>query len=75
MTDETAHDYHGPVKDGKAVPDEVHERFHRSIGDVLAGRVIPEARRQMQEALKAAPKDKAPFPVRATVQAIGLRLP
>lgn len=58
------HDYHGTKQDNKAVPDEVHERFHRSIGDVLAGRVIPEARRQMQEALKSAPKEKPEFPVR-----------
>lgn len=44
-------------------PDPVHERFHGSIGDVLAGKVIPEARRQMEKALASAPKEKAPFPV------------
>ena len=51
------HDYNGPVKDGKAVPDVAHERFHGAIGDVLAGKIITSARRQMQEALKQAPKD------------------
>ncbi len=57
------HDYHGPVGppdatgQRRAIPDPVHERFHGAVGDVLAGRVQPEARRQMQEALKAAPKD------------------
>lgn len=57
-----AHDYHGPVADGRAVPDPVHERFHGSIGDVLAGKVLPKAREQMREALDRAPKEKAPFP-------------
>jgi hypothetical protein len=56
-------DYNGPTKDGKAVPDPAHERFHGAIGDVLAGNIIPAARRQMQEALKSCPKEKAPFPV------------
>lgn len=55
-------DYNGPVKDGKAVPDPVHEQFHRAVGDVIAGKVIPAARRQMEEALKSVPKEKAPFP-------------
>lgn len=61
------HPYHGPLsKPDEAgrrtpVPDEVHERVHRVVGDILAGKVIPEARRQMQEALKAAPKEKEPF--------------
>lgn len=62
------HPYHGPTKPNaegnpEPVPDPVHERFHGSIGDVLAGKVIPAARRQMQEALKNAPKDPQPFPV------------
>ena len=68
------HNYHGPTEtvphptiDGKTVqrqlPDPVHERFHGAVGDVLAGRVIPEARRQMQEALKAAPKEPAAIPM------------
>ncbi len=62
------HDYHGPTKrdpdTGRniPVPDPVHERFHGAVGDVIAGRVMPEARKQMQEALKSAPKDRAPFP-------------
>lgn len=62
------HDYHGPTEtvphptiDGqterRAVPDPVHERFHGAVGDVLAGKVMGAARRQMQEALKQAPKD------------------
>ena len=68
------HNYHGPTEtvphptiDGKTVqrplPDPVHERFHGAVGDVLAGRVIPEARRQMQEALKAAPKEPTAIPM------------
>jgi len=57
------HPYHGPVEGGKTIPDEVHQRMHRSIGDVLAGKVLPEARRQMQEALKGVPKEKVPFPL------------
>ncbi len=66
------HPYHGPTKpdaDGKRVPvaDPVHERFHDSVGDVLAGRVMPEARRQMQEALKSVPKEKTPFPTQTSV--------
>lgn len=62
------HDYNGPVKPDPdtgrpvPVPDPVHERFHGSIGDVLAGRVIPAARRQMQEALKSAPKEPTTIP-------------
>ena len=57
------HDYHGPTKPDPdtgrpvPVPDPVHERFHGAVGDVLSGRVIPEASRQMQEALKNAPKE------------------
>jgi hypothetical protein len=52
------HDYHGPLgaPDDKgqrrAVPDPDHERFHQSVGDVLAGRIIPAAREQMAEALR-----------------------
>lgn len=62
------HDYHGPTKPNaegrpEPVPDPVHERFHGAVGDVLAGKIIPAARRQMQEALKNAPKDAPPFPV------------
>lgn len=65
------HDYHGPVVDGKAVSDPVHENFHKAVGDVLSGKVIHEARRQMQEALKNAPRDAEvkSFPTKA------LRLP
>lgn len=62
-TEQGDHNYHGPVdKDRQPIPDPAHERFHGAVGDVLAGRIIPEARRQMQEALKSAPKEKAPFP-------------
>lgn len=68
------HPYHGPTEtvphptiDGQsvkqAVPDPVHEQFHRAVGDVLAGRVMKPALRQMQEALKNCPKEKAPFPL------------
>jgi hypothetical protein len=56
-------DYHGPVKDGKAIDDAPHEQFHRAVGDVIAGKIIPAARRQMEDALRQAPKEKAPFPV------------
>lgn len=57
-----APDYVGPTapdQDGRPVPvsDVVHERFHQSVKDVLAGNVIQGARRQMQEALKAVPKE------------------
>jgi len=61
------HPYHGPTapdpKTGRLapIPDPVHESFHQSIGNVLAGKVMPEARRQMQEALKNAPKEKPPL--------------
>lgn len=52
-----SHDYHGTTDiAGSPVPDPVHERFHKSIGDVLAGNVIPKAREQMQDALNRAPK-------------------
>lgn len=57
-----SHPYHGPVENGKTVPDDVHERFHKAIGDVMAGKVMHEARKQMQESLKNAPKEKTPFP-------------
>lgn len=62
------HPYHGPTKPDPdtgrpvPVPDPVHERFHGSIGDVIAGNVMPEARRQMQEALKTAPKAPTVIP-------------
>jgi hypothetical protein len=54
------HDYHGPTSTGddgvkRPIPDPTHEQFHRAVGDVLAGKVIPAARRQMQEALKNTP--------------------
>lgn len=75
-------DYIGPTKPDPdkpgrrlPVPDAVHEQVHRVVGDVLAGRVIQEARRQLQEALKSAPKEKASLPTNATTMQIGLRLP
>ena len=57
------HDYHGPTESvphptlegqsiRRATPDPTHEQFHRAVGDVLAGKIIPEARRQMEDALK-----------------------
>lgn len=52
-------DYHGPVKDGEAVPDPVHEQFHRAVGDVLAGKVMSKARDQMRKALDGVPAEKA----------------
>ena len=57
-----AHPYHGPVKDGESIHDVAHERFHHSVGDVLSGKIMPEARRQMQEALKNVPKEPATIP-------------
>ena len=71
------HPYHGPTKDGQSVPDEVHERFHKTIGDVLTGKVIPAARKQMEDALRQAPKEKTPFPIRASNPLLekGIRLP
>lgn len=67
------HDYNGPTETvphpdlpgrtvQRAVSDPVHENFHRAVGDVLAGKVIPAARRQMQEALKSAPKESTHAP-------------
>jgi hypothetical protein len=54
------HNYHGPTENGKAVPDESHERFHGSIGDVLSGNIIRPARDQMERALAdARAKDSA----------------
>lgn len=73
-----SHPYHGPVKDGKAIEDEVHERFHKAIGDVMDGKVIPDAQKQMKDALDKAPKPKPAFPVRAAgahAVAVGLRTP
>lgn len=61
-SDPGSHDYHGPVQDGRAIPDPVHEGFHRAVGDVLAGRVMPAARRQMEDALKQAPKEPTRAP-------------
>jgi hypothetical protein len=51
------HLYHGPVRDGASIPDPDHERFHQSVGDVLAGKILPKAREQMAEALKRTPPD------------------
>lgn len=61
-----AHPYHGPTKDGKAISDEVHERFHKALGDVATGGVMRPARDQMEKALAdAKAKDgKAPQPIR-----------
>lgn len=90
LTVETGdHDYHGPTESvphptnpdktvRRAIPDPVHERFHGAVGDVIAGRVMPEARRQMQEALKAAPKANPGLPPGATrfsAQDIGIKTP
>jgi hypothetical protein len=50
--------YHGPTKDGKAVDDPVHERFHESVQDVLAGKVMQPARDQMRKALDGVPAEK-----------------
>jgi hypothetical protein len=71
-------DYHGPVKDGQAIPDPVHEQFHRAVGDVLAGKVIPSARKQMRDALDKAPTGEKTMPeraVRLVRQDVGIRLP
>lgn len=91
-----AHDYNGPSEpvlneDGvptgrrRAVADVVHERFHKTIGDVMAGKVIPAARKQMRDALDKAPKfaettastaaPMNPNAIRFNGQQIGLRLP
>lgn len=66
MSDKANHDYIGPAKDGKAVADEVHERFHKALGDVATGGVMRPARDQMEKALAdAKAKDgKAPQPIR-----------
>lgn len=81
------HDYQGPLSDdGVPVPDATHERFHQSIGDVLAGKVMPKAREQMRDALNNVPKPATPagaikgepMPGRAlsfSHQQIGMRLP
>ena len=58
-----SHPYHGPTKDGASIPDPTHERFHGAVGDVIAGKILPAARRQMQDALAGAPKEAAPFPL------------
>lgn len=52
---EDGHDYVGPTSGGVPVPDVVHERFHKSIGDVLAGNALPKAREQMRDALNQPP--------------------
>jgi hypothetical protein len=59
---ETVETTAGPVK--QAVPDPVHENFHRAIGDVIDGKVMSGAREQMRKALDSVPKEKAPFPVK-----------
>lgn len=80
------HDYNGPAdEDGRPVPDVVHERFHKAVGDVMAGDVMPKAREQMRKALDAAPKHEKttastgkPMPKGAIgfgQQVIGLRVP
>lgn len=79
------HPYHGPLgSDGLAAPDVIHERFHKSIGDIIAGKVMPQAREQMREALNKAPKPvdtsgmAKPLPKGALYfghQVIGIRLP
>lgn len=91
-----AHDYNGPSEpvldsDGvptgrrRAVANEVHERFHKAIGDVMAGKVIPAARKQMDDALDRAPKFEEttastvkpmnPGAIRFAGQDIGLKSP
>jgi hypothetical protein len=65
MADESSdHDYNGPTKPDPVnpgrrlpIPDEAHERFHKSVGDVLGGKIVPAARRQMEDALRRAPPD------------------
>lgn len=84
-TDPGNHDYHGPIADGRAIPDEAHERFHRSVGDVLSGKIMPNAREQMREALGKAPphgpttaSTAKPMPSGAVgpgQQEIGIKLP
>lgn len=80
------HDYNGPAdEDGRSLPDVVHERFHKAVGDVMAGDVMPKAREQMRKALDAAPKHEKttastgkPMPKGAIgfgQQVIGLRVP
>ncbi len=70
-----SHPYHGPTEpvphptdrertERRAISDPVHEQFHRAVGDVLAGKIIPKAREQMAEALRHAPVEKPPFPVK-----------
>ena len=78
--EKTNHDYIGPTgpqidKDGyptgKQVPvrDEVHERFHQSVGDVMTGKVMPKAMDQMKQAIDkakaAAPVEKSGIPPKA----------
>ena len=80
--EQPSHDYHGPTRDGKSVPDEAHERFHGGIGDVIQGKIIRPARDQMRDALdkadardRAAPAAERPMPRRALggkPQAVGL---
>jgi hypothetical protein len=75
QTEKSNVDYIGPTKNGKAIPDPVHERVHHVVGDLLAGRVLPDACRQLQEALKSRPKEKPRFPVNPPGYSMGLRLP
>lgn len=62
------HDYHGPTEEvphptiegrteRRAVPDVAHEQFHRAVGDVLAGKIMPKAREQMRDALSRSSPD------------------
>lgn len=62
------HDYHGPAEEvphptiegrteRRAVPDVAHEQFHRAVGDVLAGKIMPKAREQMRDALSRSSPD------------------
>lgn len=84
-----SHPYHGPSAPDASgrnvsIPDQVHERFHQSVGDILAGKVIPAARKQMEDALRQTPKDapttastSKPMPGNATRFAVlekGIRL-
>lgn len=90
------HEYHGPTTSEphptlegqvvkRAVQDETHERFHKAVGDVIAGKVMPAAREQMRRELDRAPPDapitastSRPMPGKAITfsqQEVGLRLP
>lgn len=71
-------DYHGPLTNGKVERDEVHERVHDVVRDILVGNVIKPARDQIRDALNRAPEPKKGFPSRALSfpnQQIGLIMP